>query len=45
MQSHVEAQQLADAQAMAERGDRWYIAGAVVCGTWVLGPIGVIFLL
>jgi hypothetical protein len=39
------AEDLAEAQAMAERGDRFFIAGCIVCGTWVLGPIGVVLLL
>ena len=43
-QSQATASELAQAQAMAHRGDRWFIAGCVVCGTWVLGPIGVIIL-
>lgn len=43
-QSHDEAQDLAQAQAMAERGDRFFIAGCIVCGTWLLGPIGAVIL-
>lgn len=44
IQSKATATELAEAQAMAERGDRWYIGGCVVCGTWILGPIGVFML-
>ncbi|GAA0608081.1 hypothetical protein GCM10009547_07540 [Sporichthya brevicatena] len=44
-QSLTEAEELAQAQAQADRGDRWFISGCVVCGTWVLGPIGVFMLL
>jgi hypothetical protein len=28
------------AKALAARGDKWYLIGCLVCGTWVLGPIG-----
>jgi hypothetical protein len=34
-----------DAEAMARRGDWYYIGGCIICGTWVLGPIGVALLL
>ncbi|WP_019873383.1 hypothetical protein [Sporichthya polymorpha] len=44
-QSAAEVQEQAEAQAQADRGDRWFISGCVVCGTWVLGPIGVIMLI
>ncbi len=44
IQSEASARELVEAQAMAERGDKWFIAGCVVCGTWVLGPIGVFML-
>jgi hypothetical protein len=44
IQSKAEARGLADAEAMAERGDRYFIGGCLVCGTWLLGPIGVIIL-
>ena len=45
VQSKAAALELAEAQAMAERGDRWFISGCIVCGTWILGPIGVVILL
>jgi hypothetical protein len=44
VQHRSDAVELAEARAMAERGDRWFIGGCVVCGTWVLGPIGVFML-
>lgn len=44
IQSKADAEGLAEAQAMAERGDRYFIGGCIVCGTWLLGPIGVILL-
>ncbi|HEY1968458.1 MAG TPA: hypothetical protein VGH89_10960 [Pseudonocardia sp.] len=44
-QSRAAAEELAEAQAMAERGDRYFIGGCIVCGTWILGPIGVLILL
>ena len=43
-QDRGDVQELAEAEATAERGDRWYVSGCVVCGTWVLGPIGVFML-
>jgi len=43
-QSATEVAELAEAQAMAERGDKWFIWGSLVCGTWALGPIGAIML-
>jgi len=36
---------IARAEAMAARGDKFFIGGCLVCGTWVLGPIGVVILL
>src|ERR1700728_3387304 len=44
IQSKADAEELAEAQAMAQRGDRYFIVGCIVCGTWLLGPIGVIIL-
>jgi hypothetical protein len=36
---------LDDAERMAARGDRLYIIGCLICGTWVLGPLGAAVLL
>jgi hypothetical protein len=44
-QTQAEAQQLAEAEVLAQRGDRYFIGGCIVCGTWLLGPIGVFILL
>jgi hypothetical protein len=32
-------------RGLYQRGDRWFMAGAAVCGTWILGPIGAPMLL
>lgn len=34
-----------DAAALAAKGDRLYIIGCIICGTWVLGPIGAVLVL
>jgi hypothetical protein len=34
-----------EAKRLAERGNRLFIAGCLICGTWVLGPIGAVLLL
>lgn len=44
-QSKADADALAEAQAMAERGDKFFIGGSIICGTWLAGPIGVAILL
>jgi hypothetical protein len=44
-QSKAQAQELAHAQAMARRGDIYFVVGSIVCGTWLLGPVGVVILL
>jgi hypothetical protein len=33
------------AERWAKRGDRWYLAGCLICGTWILGPLGAVVLL
>jgi hypothetical protein len=33
------------AQRLASRADKWYITGCLICGTWVLGPIGAVILI
>jgi hypothetical protein len=33
------------AQRLAARGNKLYIIGCLICGTWVLGPIGAVILL
>jgi hypothetical protein len=45
IQSEADVQEKAAAEAMAKRGDIWFITGCLVCGTWVLGPIGTVILL
>jgi hypothetical protein len=32
-------------ERLAKRGNWWYIAGCLVCGTWILGPIGAVMLI
>lgn len=44
-QSQAAATELAEAQAMAERGDRLFITGSIICGTWILGPLGAAILI
>jgi len=34
---------LTEAEQLAARGDKMYLTGCMICGTWVLGPIGAIF--
>lgn len=36
---------LSAAEALAKRGDKFFFVGCLVCGTWVLGPIGAVLLL
>jgi hypothetical protein len=45
IQSKADVEERAAAQALAKRGDIWFITGCLVCGTWVLGPIGTVILL
>jgi hypothetical protein len=33
-----------DVDALAHRGDQLFIIGCLICGTWVLGPIGLPFI-
>ncbi|HEY1973690.1 MAG TPA: hypothetical protein VGH89_37470, partial [Pseudonocardia sp.] len=45
VQSRAEVDAHHEAEAMARRGDWYFIGGCITCGTWVLGPIGVALLL
>lgn len=33
------------AEVLASKGDRWFFAGCLICGTWVFGPIGAPFVI